>query len=220
MGPSGGTVSESNATATSNGVFYGVESNTVRPFTSVSGTLGGRLLRVDSRALGRPALDARTGDMTGAMTGPLDFAFRTYTIASEGVVTVFSPNRGPGIVPRTSSEFAVASMNLERLFDTVDDPRTSETRFSHRRPIRTGLYEQREQSAMVWVPPRYRRCRGRKPIGTPGSCARSRKLRSLPARRQRHRWHRCRRAGPPGPCDCAELCAGRKGHPYRQRRAE
>jgi uncharacterized protein len=126
VGPSGGSVSEANATATSNGVFYGVEPGRVRPFTSEAGILGGRLLRVDSRALGRPALDARTGDTTTTITGPLDFAFRTYTIASEGSITLFSPSGSAGIVPRASSEFAVASMNLERLFDTVDDPRTSD----------------------------------------------------------------------------------------------
>jgi uncharacterized protein (TIGR03437 family) len=126
VGATGGTVSEPNATASSNGVFYAVEQDAVRPFASASGILGGRLLRVDSRALGRPALDVHAGDTTSALTGVLDFAFRTYTIAAESTPLVSSPSRTTGIVPRSTKEFAVTSMNLERLFDTEDDPRTSD----------------------------------------------------------------------------------------------
>ncbi|HYP05634.1 MAG TPA: lamin tail domain-containing protein [Bryobacteraceae bacterium] len=142
VGPTGGSVSEANATANSNGVFYAVEEGGVRPFTGPSGALGSRLLRIDTRALGTPALDVQTGDTARGLTGPLDFGFRAYTIDTETPPLILSPTRPASFVPRAQGEFAVASMNLQRLFDTENDPGTSDpvltTDAYQRRLVRTA----------------------------------------------------------------------------------
>ena len=127
VGPSGGTVSEPTATATSNGVFYAVEPGGLPPFATASSPVGSRLIRVDSRALGRQNLDVRTGDAVDRVTGPLDFGFRTYTVDPDSNSLIFSPTPiSPLIFERSSNEFAVASMNLQRFFDDKDDPSTSD----------------------------------------------------------------------------------------------
>jgi uncharacterized protein (TIGR03437 family) len=125
--PTGGTVNEPSGTASSNGVFYAVEEAALRPFTTSAGTVGPRLLRIDSRALGAPLLDVRSGNRISALTGPLDYGFRRYTVAPEATGLVLSTAASPELLPRNPArEFAVASMNLERLFDTENDPSTSD----------------------------------------------------------------------------------------------
>lgn len=100
------------------GVFFGIEVPGVRPFTAPAGILGSRLIRVDSRALGRPVLDVRSGDTVGPLAGPLDFGFNTYTIDNDAAALTFSGPPAPGIIPRAPNEFAIASMNLQRLSNT------------------------------------------------------------------------------------------------------
>ena len=125
--PTGGSVNETSASASSNGVFYAAEDVALRPFNAVRGPVGPRLLRVDTRSLGSRTLDVGSGDRISALTGPLDFAFRTYTIAPEAEGIVSSASRPERLLPRVPTrEFAVASMNLERLFDTENDPGTSD----------------------------------------------------------------------------------------------
>ena len=63
------------------------------------------------------------------ITGPVDYAFRSYIIDAEGwnMPTAVTPNVLPASTrARTSDEFTVASMNLERFFDMTDDPATSD----------------------------------------------------------------------------------------------
>ena len=63
------------------------------------------------------------------ITGPVDYAFRSYIIDTEGwnMPTAVTPNVLPAPTrARTSDEFSVASMNLERFFDMTDDPATSD----------------------------------------------------------------------------------------------
>lgn len=127
VGPTLGSISEVNATATSNGVFYAIDSSGLRPFASPSGVTGSPLIRVDTRALGRPALDVRAGDLATGAIGPLDFGFGAYTIDTETDLLTFSRDEGAGLVRRDPpSEFAVASMNLQRLFDAINDPGASD----------------------------------------------------------------------------------------------
>jgi hypothetical protein len=69
-----------------------------------------------------------TGVVITNITGPLDYAFRTYTILPDAATT---PTVGPNIQPRpvpgaNANEFTVGSLNMERFFDTVDDPSTSD----------------------------------------------------------------------------------------------
>jgi hypothetical protein len=141
VGPTGGSVSESNATSVSNGVFYGVITGVARPFREpgvdaldaiglgLSPTIpifdtNAERIRVDSDGLvGSPKIEVSTGAVVTNLTGPLDFGFRTYTILPEA-----SP--APGVtggmaaeaVPEPSGvEYTIGSFNLQRFFDTVND---------------------------------------------------------------------------------------------------
>ncbi len=149
IAPTHGNVSEANATATSDGVFYGVITGVARPFREPgiqapdpapagSGVTippvprfdgNPERLRVDSNALtGAPVIDVTAGATITNLAGPLDFAFRTYTMLPD-------PGSAPGVTGNVSAtpvptpafnEFTVASFNMERFFDTVNDPATSD----------------------------------------------------------------------------------------------
>jgi predicted extracellular nuclease len=148
VGPTLGSINEANATANSNGVFYGVITGLARPFRepgiNVLDPLPGgspccvprfdenpERIRVDSDGLvGAVRLEATTHATVANLIGPLDYAFRTYTILpAPGTFTqasvignvVATPVSAPG-----TDEFTVASFNLERFFDTVEDPAISE----------------------------------------------------------------------------------------------
>ena len=137
-----GSVSEPNATGSSNGVFYGVVTGVARPFRrpGIDASLSlpadapccvprydgnPERLRVDSDGQpGAAAINLTTGSVVRNLVGPLDYSFRAYTIlpdpATPPDVTLASlpaPLRRPD-----DDEFAVASFNLERFFDATDDP--------------------------------------------------------------------------------------------------
>ena len=82
-------------------------------------------IRVDSDAQpGTVALDVAAGTIVTNITGPLDYAFRCYTIDPDAA-TPPVVGAQPGSVPvpvATADEVTVASFNMERFFDTVDDP--------------------------------------------------------------------------------------------------
>ena len=145
-GPTLGNVNEPNAVATSNGVFYGVVTGVARPFREAgvqqpdalpSGSpccvprfdTNPERIRVDSDGLtGGTLIDVGTGAVVTGLVGPLDYTFRTYTILPD-------PGSSPGVsggptatavTAPTNLEFSVASFNLERFFDTADDPGTSD----------------------------------------------------------------------------------------------
>jgi uncharacterized protein len=86
------------------------------------------LLRVDTRAQGGRAVAATTGTEIRNVTGPLDYAFRTWTVVQDpDVFPEVGPLRGITAVPDSfEGEFVAASMNLQRLFDTKDDARTTD----------------------------------------------------------------------------------------------
>src|ERR1041384_1364175 len=153
-----GSVNEPNATSTSNGVFYAVVTGVARPFREpgiqVPDPLPGgspcciprfdsnpERLRVDSDGLvGAAVLEVTTGATIANVTGPLDYAFRTYTILPDvGTLTQGSVvgNVSFTAVPvPNSDEFTVASFNMERFFDTVNDgngaPTLTATAFNNR----------------------------------------------------------------------------------------
>ncbi len=144
-GPTLGNVNEPNATATSTGVFFGVVTGVARPFRepgiqapdpAPSGSIppiprwdaNPELLRVDSDGIGAPILDVGTGAVVSNLTGPLDYGFRHYTILPEPA-TPPSAVGGPTAVaatPPTVQEFTVGAFNVERFFDTVNDPAIGE----------------------------------------------------------------------------------------------
>ncbi len=142
VSPTLGSVSEANATATSNGVFYGVLTGVERPFREPGIDVRQSLpagapcgvarfdgnperLRVDSDGQpGAPALNASAGTVLHNLVGPLDYGFQSYTILpdpSTPPTVVSVPTMGIARAP-ADDEVTVASFNLQRLFDTTDDP--------------------------------------------------------------------------------------------------
>ncbi len=146
IAPTQGTINEPSATSTSNGVFYGVITGIARPFREPGVEVPDPLppgspccvprfdanperLRVDSDGLvGAAALEVTTGAVVANLTGPLDYAFRTYTIDPDPT----TPPAATGniaavpVPPAAADEFTVGSFNLERFYDTVNDPATSD----------------------------------------------------------------------------------------------
>ncbi|HSK79401.1 MAG TPA: IPTL-CTERM sorting domain-containing protein [Thermoanaerobaculia bacterium] len=146
-GPTLGTVSEANATATSSGVFFGVVTGLPRPFREPGiqapdpAPSGGTIppiprfdsnperIRVDSDGLtGGPLIDVSSGAAVTGLVGPLDYTFRTYTILPDpgAPIGVSGGSVATAVTPPTGREFTVASYNLERFYDTVDAAGTSD----------------------------------------------------------------------------------------------
>ncbi len=143
VSPTLGSVIEPSATGSSNGVFYGVISGVARPFREPGIDVRQPLpadapccvarfdgnperIRVDSDGQpGGAALNAPTGTVVQNLVGPLDYGFRSYTILPD-------PSTPPGVMAApagaatvrapTQDELTVASFNLQRFFDTTDDP--------------------------------------------------------------------------------------------------
>ncbi len=141
-GPTLGSTDEPNATSTSTGVFFGTVTGVPRPARepgiqapdpAPSGSIppiprfdsNPELLRVDGDALtGSTALDVGSGAVLTGLVGPLDYTFRRYTILPDPAsppAAVGGPTATAGSVP-TASELTVGAYNLERFFDTVNDP--------------------------------------------------------------------------------------------------
>ena len=158
-----GTVDEADATSSSNGVFYGVLTGTPRPFREPGVPVPGPLpagspccvprfdanperLRVDSDALGGSAINVSTGAVLTNLVGPLDYAFRTYTIDTE---PSSPPTVTPGmsVAPATApivGEITIASFNLERFYnDAADDPGAV--------TLTTAAYQTRLQKASLAI---------------------------------------------------------------------
>ncbi len=150
VGPTLGNLTESTGATSSTGVFYGVVTGTDRPLREagvqqpddLAVLLGGtppaniprfdtnpERIRVDSDGLvGGPLLDVRAGQTVAGLIGPLDYTFRTYTILPDaGAVLVPSGTVTPGAASLPAAgEVTVGAYNMERFFDTVDDPAVGE----------------------------------------------------------------------------------------------
>lgn len=153
IAPTDGNTSEASATATSNGIFYGVITGTARPFREPgvevpdplpAGSPAGvprfdanpERLRVDTRGqAGSVVLDVTANAVVTNLTGPLDYGFRTYTILQDppavspapavaGMMTVV-----PAPEP-AADELTIASFNMQRFFDTVDDAGVSDVKLT------------------------------------------------------------------------------------------
>lgn len=147
VGPTlSGSSSEPNGTSNSNGIFYGVVTGVPRPFREAGIDIHDPLppgspccvprfdanaerLRIDSDAqAGAALLDLTSGVVVTGIVGPVDYAFRTYTILPDpGSATVTTPNAVFTPVPAaTADEITIAGLNFERFFDTVNDPSIGE----------------------------------------------------------------------------------------------
>lgn len=141
-----GFVSEPNATSTSNGIFFAVITGVARPLREPGVELPDALppgspccvprfdanperLRVDSDGqTGAVALEVTTGATITNVVGVLDYGSRTYTILPDpGTPPSVSGNINAVAVPDPAAdELTVSSINLERFFDTTNDPATSD----------------------------------------------------------------------------------------------
>ncbi|HEU5450732.1 MAG TPA: PxKF domain-containing protein, partial [Terriglobales bacterium] len=151
-GPTEGSINEANATSTSFGTFDGVITGYPRPFREPGiedpdpipnppcciPRFDANPERIRVNTTGSGTLEVSTGAVVTNLTGPLDYQFRTYMIDTEPGAAIASP--GMSIIPARApdgSEFTIATMNLERFFDTADDPSVSDvvltsTAFNHR----------------------------------------------------------------------------------------
>ncbi len=145
-GPTLGSNNESTGATSSTGVFYGVVTGVPRALRETGVQLPDDLavvlgttppaniprfdtnperIRVDSDGLvGGTLLDVRAGQTVAGLIGPLDYSFRTYTLLPDaGAVLVPSGTVSPGAASAPApGEVTVAAYNLERFFDTVDEP--------------------------------------------------------------------------------------------------
>ena len=139
-----GNVNETNATGSNNGVFHGVVTGVPRslrepgiqpPDPTPAGTIppiprwdgNPELIRVDSDGLtGQPQLTVAVGQTVSNLVGPLDYGFRRYTILPDNSPTASGPNGSVAVSAPLPTEVTVASYNLQRFFDDVNDPAISE----------------------------------------------------------------------------------------------
>ena len=146
VAPTRGSTSEPNATGTSNGIFNVVVTGVARPLrepgiqtpdpdpTGTTATAIPRwdfnpeMLTIDSDAIGGTQLDVPAGTVLGNVVGPLDYGFRRYTILPEAGATVSVGTLPVPTAARlpTADEFTVAGYNMERFFDTTNDPAIGE----------------------------------------------------------------------------------------------
>jgi predicted extracellular nuclease len=146
VAPTDGTPTETSATSTSSGFFYGVVTGVNRPFrepgielpdplpTGAPATVtrwdaNPELIAVASRGLfNGTIIDVATGAVLTNLTGPLDIAGRYYAIdvdlpSTTPLPAISNNNLTFTAVPQqTNDELTVASFNLERFFDNVNDP--------------------------------------------------------------------------------------------------
>jgi uncharacterized protein len=142
----GGSTNEPNATGSSNGQVNLVVTGTPRPFRepgiqAPDPAPGGgsippiprwdfnpELLFSDTDALGGTPYNLAVGATLTNYVGPLDYGFRRYSVHQDPTV---APTITQGPAPSaarapTADEFTYASYNMERFFDTVNDPDTGE----------------------------------------------------------------------------------------------
>jgi|GEM_PF-1053380 len=149
VSPTQGTIDEADASSTSNGVFYAVITGTARPFREPGIDVSNPLppgspsniprfdgnperLRVASTGLvSANALEVTAGAIITNVTGPLDYASRAYTILPEPaspptVINNLNAIKAAPVQQPTSDEFTIASFNMGRFYDDVNDPAINE----------------------------------------------------------------------------------------------
>lgn len=146
VAPSGGSITEASATVTSTGLFFGVLPGVPRPFrepgvdASLDLPVGAPVtvprwdtnperLRIDSDVQpGTTAIDVAAGTTITNITGPLDYAFVTWTIYPDPSTpgTVGTQPTARAVPDANPNELTVASFNMQRFYDTVNDPNTSD----------------------------------------------------------------------------------------------
>ena len=135
--PGEGTIDEPSATATATGVFHGVLTGMPRPFREPgirapdpppSGSIppiprfdgNPQTLRVDSDAAGQPIVDPATETVV-SLEGPLRYQERHYTIAPSSPIAAAGGAVPVPVAPPGAGEYTLASLDLQRFYDDVDD---------------------------------------------------------------------------------------------------
>ena len=147
VAPTRGTIDEPSATSTSAGIFYGVLPGIARPFREPGVELPDPLppgspccvTRWDTNpeilsinSLGQPgsvAIDVTTGQTISNIIGPIEFSQRAFTIdpdPSTPPTVSGSPMTFVAVPQAAATELTVDSFNMERFFDTVNDPSTDD----------------------------------------------------------------------------------------------
>ncbi len=155
VAPTDGNVSEANATSTSNGVFTAVFAGVPTPFreAGIQAPIAAPLceagagcaipvwdnnperIQIDSnRITGTTALNLRVGQLVSGLVGVLDNSFGVNQVFPDttSAPVVSGSGISEGVAPvAKASEVTVATYNMERFFDTVNDPGVSD-------PVLTG----------------------------------------------------------------------------------
>ena len=147
VAPTRGSVNEANATGTSAGIFYGVIPGVARPFREPgiqmpdpvpSGSpccvtrwdTNPEVLSVNTLGqTGGAALDVTVGQTVSNIVGPIEFSQRAFTIDPDPATPPAvsgAPLTAVAVPPSTATEVTVASFNMQRFFDTTDDPVVSD----------------------------------------------------------------------------------------------
>ena len=144
VSPTEARITKSTSATSTYGTFYAVVTGVARPFrepglhvweTPPAGSPdplprfdgNPEHLRVNTLGqTGTTALDVTTGVVVSNVTGVLDFTYRTYTILPDATPTVGANSTYAAVRDPAGDEFTVASANLLRFYDTVDDPAYSE----------------------------------------------------------------------------------------------
>ena len=140
-GPTGGTVNEVQASATSNGVFYGVITGVARPFRgpgiAVTDTLppgtppdvprwntNPQVIEIYGPGqVGAAPIDVTAGAVVTNLTGIISIFDSMYEILPDPGSGSASGNITYTAVPeKTPTEFTIASTNLEHFYNTTQDP--------------------------------------------------------------------------------------------------
>lgn len=146
ISPTQGFIDETNATAHSHGIFYGVITGIPRPMREPGIEVPDPLpagspccvprfdanperLRIESGGqIGASMSEVTSGSLITHLTGVLDYGYRTCTILPDPSPLQTYPgftSAVPVPVPE-SNEFTVSSLNMGRFYDSQDDPAINE----------------------------------------------------------------------------------------------
>ncbi|KAB7781248.1 lamin tail domain-containing protein [Xanthomonas sp. LMG 12459] len=143
--PTLGNVNETNASATSNGVFHAVVTGLPRAWRTAGvqqpdalpagspadvprWNTSPQVIAVGSAGLGGQRIDVAAGCTVLGVSGPLDYSFRRYTIYPETAPTVQCDGADqpkPAPAPQ-ADDVNIATYNMERFFDDQNDPAIGE----------------------------------------------------------------------------------------------
>jgi len=151
VAPTAGSVAEASATSSSNGVLFavlpglalpireaGIEvlDTPANPATACAAGAACTIpifdanperIRIDSDAAGQAKIDVNTGATLTNLLGVLNYTSRAYTILPTQAPTVGGTQLSPTTAPAPpANAVTIAAMNVERLFDTVNDPGVSD----------------------------------------------------------------------------------------------